>query len=152
MRSPSVLATLTRGVGAGLAGTAVMTAFQRLVEQPLTRRPDSHAPAEVAEALLPVHSASPAGRTRLNWVAHFGFGTVWGAGHALASRAGLRGQRAVHVVFALGYPADVLLATALGVYHPGRWSRQDWLVDVLDKYVALQATGFVHDRFLVPRR
>ena len=38
-------AFLGRGVLAGLAGTVVMTVFQRLVEMPLTSREDSYAPA-----------------------------------------------------------------------------------------------------------
>ncbi|MGY1858119.1 hypothetical protein [Modestobacter sp. SYSU DS0290] len=152
MATSGLLSSLARGATAGLAGTAVMTAFQRFVEQPLTGRPDSYAPAAIAEAVLRVRPRTPAGRTRLNWAAHFGFGTVWGGGHALAIRGGLRGQRAVHVVFALGYPADVLAGKLLGVYSPSRWTRQDWVVDVLDKYVALQATAFVSERFLAARR
>ena len=137
---------------AGLAGTGVMTVFQRLVEQPLTRRPDSYAPAEIAEALLPVRPSTAQGRTQLNWVAHFGFGTVWGAAYGLAARGGLQGQRAVHTIFAVLYPVDVLAATALGVYSPRSWSRQDWLVDVVDKYVALQGTSVAYDRLLAPQR
>jgi hypothetical protein len=152
MSTPGVLPSIARGVAAGLAGTAVMTAFQELVEKPVTRRPDSYAPAAITEALLRIRPATPAGRTRLNWAAHFGFGTVWGAAYGLASRAGLHGQRAVHTVFALGYPADVLAGMALGVYHPSRWSSQEWLVDVLDKYVSVQATGLVHDRVVGPAR
>lgn len=41
------------GVLAGLAGTAVMTAFQKLVEMPLTGRDDSYAPADFVERVLP---------------------------------------------------------------------------------------------------
>ncbi len=37
---------LGRGTAAGLAGTAVMTAFQVLVEMPLTGREESYAPAK----------------------------------------------------------------------------------------------------------
>ena len=37
------------------AGTAVMAVFQKLVEMPLTGRPDSYAPARFAEKALPVH-------------------------------------------------------------------------------------------------
>jgi hypothetical protein len=152
MTRPGAFVSIARGIAAGLVGTAVMTAFQEFVEQPLTGRPDSDAPAAIAEALLPVHPTTPATRTRLNWVAHFGFGTVWGAGYGLAHRAGLRGQRGVHAVFVVLYPVDVLTATALSVYHPGRWTRRDWVVDVLDKYVALQATGLAYDRLLAPER
>ena len=152
MPTPGLLSSLTRGVAAGLAGTTVMTAFQRFVEQPVTGRPDSYVPAEIAETLLRLHPGSPQARTRLNWIAHFGFGTVWGAAYGLAARSGLSGQKAVHTVFAVLYPADVLSAMALGVYHPSTWSRQDWVVDVVDKYLALQATGAAHDRLLAPGR
>ena len=152
MSRPGVLSSIARGMTAGLAGTGVMTAFQRFVEQPLTGRRDSYAPAEIAEALLPVHPSTPQGRTQLNWAAHFGFGTVWGAAYGLAARSGLQGQRAVHTIFAVLYPVDVLAATALGVYSPRSWSRQDWLVDVVDKYVALQGTSAAYDRLLAPQR
>ena len=144
----STAAALARGTAAGLAGTVVMTAFQELVEMRLTRRGDSYAPAELVEAATGLHPATAAARTRLNWAAHFGFGGVWGAGYGVAARAGLRGQRAVHTVFAVLYPVDVLVATALGVYSPGRWTARDWLVDAGNKYVAAQATGLVHDRLL----
>ena len=150
MASPSLPSSLARGVAAGLVGTTAMTAFQRLVEQPVTRRPDSFVPAEIAEA-LGVRARTAQGRTRLNWVSHFGFGSVWGAAYGVAAGAGLAGQRAVHTVFAVLYPVDVLAATALGVYAPRTWSRQDWVVDVVDKYVALQATGLAYDRALAPR-
>jgi hypothetical protein len=144
----STAAALGRGTAAGLAGTLVMTAFQELVEMRVTRRGDSYAPADLVEAATPLHPTTAAGRTRLNWAAHFGFGGAWGAAYGLAARLGLRGQRAVHAVFAVLYPADVLVATALGVYRPGRWTARDWVVDAGNKYVALQATGLVHDRLL----
>ncbi len=150
--APSTAAAIARGALAGEAGTAVMTAFQVLVEMPLTRRPPSYAPADLVEAVLPVHPTTALGRTRLNWAAHFGLGSVWGAAHGLVTRAGLRGQRAVHAVFAVLYPVDVLVGAALGVYHPRRWTAMEWVVDAGNKYVAVQATGLVHDRFLDPAR
>ena len=42
----------------------------------------------------------------------------------------------------------MLLNTALGLYHPTQWSRKDWIVDVVDKYVQAQATGALFDRLL----
>ncbi len=44
---------LGRSVVAGVAGTVVMTVFQKLAEMPLTGRPDSYAPAELVEKGLP---------------------------------------------------------------------------------------------------
>ncbi len=47
--SPSAIApAVARGVLAGLAGTAVMTAFEKFVEMPLTGRGESYAPANFA--------------------------------------------------------------------------------------------------------
>lgn len=63
---PSTAAVLGRGVLAGLVGTVAMTAFQKLVEMPITQRPESYAPADFAEKLLPVHPTTPEGRRRLN--------------------------------------------------------------------------------------
>ncbi len=155
MREPkqsSGAAVLARGVAAGVTGTVVMTAFQKLVEMPVTRRPDSYAPANFAERILPVHPTSSAARRQLNYATHFGLGVMWGSAYGVAAAAGLRGQRAVNTVFAAVYTGDVLLNTALGLYHPTSWSAQDWIVDVVDKYVQAQATGFVFDRFLDPAR
>ncbi len=141
-------AALARGAVAGLAGTGAMTAFQRLVEMPLTGRADSFAPADLVTRLLPVR---PTGRTRrrVNSAAHVAVGAAWGAAHGVAGHAGLRGQHAVATVFGVLYVGDVVANTALGLYEPHRWSARDWAIDVVDKLVLAEATGLVHDR-LVP--
>ena len=145
-------AVVGRGALAGLAGTVAMTAFQKLVEMPLTGRDESYAPAALAAKVLRVRPRSARGRKRLNDAAHYAFGTMWGAAHGVAAANGLRGQRAVHAVFATVYTGDVLLNTALGLYRPTTWSARDWAVDVVDKYVQAQATGIVFDRALDPAR
>lgn len=129
-----------------------MTMFQKLVEMPITGRADSFAPASFAEKILPVHSSSEQGRQRLNWATHFALGTLWGSAYGVAVHAGLRGPRAVTMVFATVYTGDVLLNTALGLYQPSKWSREDWAVDIVDKLVQAAATGAVYDRVLAPPR
>ena len=141
-----------RGIVAGVAGTVVMTAFQKLVEMPLTGRQDSYAPANFAQRVLPVRPASAEERERLNYATHFALGGMWGTAYGLAASAGLRGQRAVNAVFATVYTGDVLLNTALGLYQPTQWSTQDWVIDVVDKYVQAQATGLIFDTVLDPTR
>jgi hypothetical protein len=143
---------LTRGVVAGVAGTVVMTAFQRLVEMPLTQRGESDAPAEFAEKITPLDPQTHEGRRRLNYATHFSLGMMWGAAYGVAALKGLRGQQAVNTVFGVVYTGDVLLNTALGLYHPTTWSAKDLAIDLLDKYVQAQATGAVFDRVLDPRR
>ncbi len=149
---PSTATVLGRGVLAGLAGTVVMTAFQKLVEMPLTHRQDSYAPADFAEKVLPVHPTTAAGWWRLNYTTHFALGGMWGTAYGIAAARGLRGQKAVNTVFAVVYTGDVLLNAALGLYHPSRWTAKDWTIDLVDKYVQAQATGAVFDRVLDPAR
>jgi hypothetical protein len=148
----STATVLGRGALAGLAGTAVMTVFQRFVEMPLSQRQDSYAPAAFAERVLLVHPTSPQGRRRLNTIVHFALGGVWGTAYGVAASRGLRGQRAVNAVFAAVYTGDVVLNTALGLYQPRTWTAKDWAVDLVDKYVQAQATGAVFDRALDPAR
>ena len=73
-----------------------------------------------------------------------------GAVHGLVIRAGMRGQKAVAVTFATVYTGDLLLNTKLGLYEPGSWSKKDWAVDLVDKYVQAAATGAVFNRVLAP--
>ena len=148
---PPLAMTVGHGVVAGLAGTVAMTAFQKLVEMPLTGRSDSFAPAQFAEKLLPVRPRTDKGRTRLNYVTHFALGTMWGAAYGVAAHSGMRGQKAVAGVFGVVYTGDVLLNTALGLYEPWTWSGGDWAIDVVDKLVQAEATGAVFDRVLHPR-
>ena len=121
-----------------------MTAFQRLVEMPLTGRGDSYAPAAFAKRLLPVEV--DAGSDRVNGVAHFALGAMMGAVHGLVFRTGLRGHKAVAVTFTAVYTGDLLLNTKLGLYEPGSWSNKDWAVDLVDKYVQAAATAAVYER------
>ncbi len=143
---PGLTANIGRGIVAGVAGTVIMTAFQKLIEMPITGRGDSYAPADFAERVLPLHPTSPEGRNRLNYVTHFSLGGMWGTAYGIAATAGLRGQKAVYTVFATVYTGDVILNTVLGLYQPTQWSRQDWIVDIVDKYVQAQATGAVYER------
>ncbi len=143
----SLPSTMARGTAAGLAGAVVMTAFQRLVEMPLTGRKESYAPAALVMKLLPVAPKRKRDRRRLNYAAHFGVGVAWGVGHgALATRLGLSGQRAVATVFSVFYAGDVLGNTALGLEKPWQWSGQDLAVDVIDKLVLAETTGLVFER------
>lgn len=144
----SLPTTIGKGAIAGLAGTVVMTAFQRLVEMPLTGRDESYAPADLVMKLFPVAPKRKRDRRRLNYAAHFGVGVAWGLGHGLiATRAGLRGQRAVATVFGVIWGGDVLANTALGLTKPWQWSGQDLAIEVVDKLVLAETTGLIFERF-----
>ncbi len=141
-----VQGSLGRGVVAGVAGTAVMSAFQKLVEMPITGREESFAPANFAAKILPIEPKNEQERQRLNWVTHFALGAMWGSAFGIAGRAGLHGQKAVAAVFAAVYTGDVLLNTALGLYEPSSWTKRDLVVDVIDKLIQAEATGVIFDR------
>ena len=57
--SPGALRKRPRlpGVARGVAGTVVLTAFQKFVEMPLTKRGESFAPASVAEKVTPTDTS-----------------------------------------------------------------------------------------------
>lgn len=150
--SPSVLESVARGMAAGVAGTVVMTAFQEYVEMPNTKRGDSYAPANFAEKILPVHPGTEQGRKRLNWITHFGLGTMWGSAYGVSAHAGLRGPKAIAVVFATVYTGDMVLNTALGLYKPSTWTKQEWTIDLLDKFVQAAATGVLYDIVFRPAK
>lgn len=144
--APSAQATIGRGVLAGLAGTVVMSGFQKFAEMPLTGRDESFAPANFAAKILPIQPGNDQERQRLNWATHFALGAMWGSAFGIAGRAGLHGQKAVAAVFATVYTGDVLLNTALGLYQPSSWSTRELVVDLVDKLVQAEATGLIFDR------
>ena len=139
--------TLGRGVAAGLVGMVAMTAFQKLVEMPITGRGDSYAPADLAEKLLPLSGKRGSARDLRNYVTHFALGAGWGAARALVGRAGLSGQPAVAAVFGLMYPGDIVIVAGLGLDDPKEWSGRDWAIDTVDKFVLALATGIAYERF-----
>lgn len=142
----SLTASIARGVVAGVGGTGMMTAFQKLIEMPMTGRGESFAPANFAAKVLPIEPKNDHERRQLNWVTHFGLGAMWGTAVGIAGHAGLRGQKAVATVFATVYTGDVLLNTALGLYEPSKWSMRELVIDVVDKLIQAEATGLIFDR------
>lgn len=143
--TPSLARSIPRGMAAGIAGTAVMSAFQQFVEMPITGREASYAPADLAERILPIHPQTQQGRERLNWGTHMALGTLWGSAYGITTHVGLRGVKAFAVVFPAVYTGDVLLNTVLGLYKPGTWTAQEWAVDLTNKAVQAAATGILND-------
>jgi len=137
--------SIGRGAVAGIAGTVVMTGFQRFVEMPLSGREESYQPAELVEKVIGRETKQP-GRRVLNHVAHFGVGAAWGAAHGATAHAGIRGPRTVAAVFGVLWPSDVSSMVLLGLGEPPwRWSRQDLAIDVADKLVLAVATGAAYE-------
>lgn len=147
---PAVRTYIARGIVAGVAGTVAMTAFQKFVEMPITKREESYAPANFAQKITGIDAKTSDGRRRLNYATHFSLGMMWGAAYGLAAWRGLRGQKAVNAVFGVVYTGDVILNAALGLYHPSQWSAKELAIDLVDKYVQAQGTGALFDHLLDP--
>ena len=141
------------GMLAGVAGSVVMTAFQKLIEMPVSEREDSYQPAKLAQKLLPIDPPKDdKARNRLNYTMHFTLGAMWGGAYGVAAYNGLRGSHAVSRVFPVIYTNDLVVGTVLGLGKPWEWSRKELTIDVVDKFVQVAATSFIFDRFLDPKR
>jgi hypothetical protein len=142
-----------RGLAAGLAGTAAMTAAEKL-EQLATRRPNSYVPAHTLERLLGLPRKPDEERLWLNWAMHWGQGILLGAVRGLMAERGLRGPVGSFLFTNLRLLNDQTLENATGVgAPPWTWPVDEQAVDLLHKAVYAFATGAVADRLVEdPRR
>ena len=139
-----------RGLVAGAAGVAAMTAAEK-VEQVLTTRPNSFVPAHTLERLLGLPPKPDEERRWLNWAMHWGQGILLGAARGLMAELGLRGPVGSFLFTNLRLLNDQTLENATGVgAPPSTWPRDEWVVDVLHKAVYSVATGLIAERMIRP--
>ncbi|MUL41971.1 hypothetical protein FZ103_12430 [Streptomonospora sp. PA3] len=137
-----------RGMVAGAAGAAAMTAVEKL-EQAWSGRPDSHVPGLTLGRLagLPEQWAqrSQAG----NLAMHAGQGVLLGALRGVMAASGLRGPWASGMFFAVRLTNDQVLENATGVgAPPWTWPREELALDLAHKAVYAFVTGAVADRLV----
>jgi len=150
-RARALVPAAGRGVLAGLAGVAVMTAAEK-VEQAVTHRPASFVPARTLLTLLgrsPSDDDRPAG---WNHAMHWGTGAALGALRGVWAAVGLRGPQAhvAHTVVRLATDQTLENATGVGA-PPATWPRDELVVDVLHKAIYSVVTGLVAERIVPPR-
>lgn len=142
--------TVVRGLVAGLAGVAAMTAAEKL-EEAFTRRPNSYVPAHTLEQLLGLPHRPDEERLGLNWAMHWGQEIVLGPVRTLMAERGVRGPVGSFLFLNLRLLNDQTLENATGVgAPPWTWPTDEQTVDLLHKAVYAFATGVVADR-LTPR-
>ncbi len=149
-RARALLPAAGRGVVAGLAGVAAMTAAEKL-EQAVTHRPDSYVPARTLLTLLG-RPASDADRpTGWNHAMHYGTGAVLGALRGVWAAVGLRGPRAhlAHTVVRLSTDQTLENSTGVGA-PPSSWPLREQVVDIAHKAVYSLVTGLVAERLVRP--
>lgn len=139
---------ITRGLLAGLAGVAAMTAAEKL-EQVFTGRPNSYVPAHTLERLLGLPHKPDEERLGMNWAMHWGQGVLLGAVRALMAERGVRGPVGSFLFLNLRLLNDQTLENATGVgAPPWTWPLDEQVIDVLHKAIYAFVTGAVADRLV----
>ncbi len=137
-----------RGLAAGLAGVAAMTAAEK-VEQVFTHRPNSYVPAHTLERLLRLPQKPDKDRLWLNWTMHWGQGILLGAVRGLMAERGFRGPVGSFLFTNLRLLNDQTLENATGVgAPPWTWPVDEQAIDLLHKVIYAYATGAVADRLI----
>ena len=137
-----------RGLLAGLAGVAAMTAAEK---QGLarTRRPSSFGPGHTLERVLGLPSKPDQERLWMNWAMHWGQGVLLGAVRGLMAERGLRGPVGSFMFMNLRLLNDQTLENATGVgAPPWTWPIDEQAIDLLHKAIYAFATGAVADRLV----
>jgi len=137
-----------RGLAAGLAGVAAMTAAEKL-EQAFTRRPNSFVPGHTLERLLRLPSKPDEERLWMNWAMHWGQGALLGAVRGLMAERGFRGPVGSFLFMNLRLLNDQTLENATGVgAPPWTWPTDEQAIDLLHKAIYAFATGATADRLV----
>jgi hypothetical protein len=142
---------LAKGMAAGLAGGAVMTAVEK-AEQALTGRPDSHVPGRTLAHLLRLPDPDSDRVTR-NLAMHFGTAATAGVLRGAMAAANLRGPTAsfLHTWVRLAIDQTLENGTGAGAPPPS-WPRDELVIDVMHKAVYAFATGAAADALIRPAR
>lgn len=137
-----------RGMLAGLAGVAAMTAGEK-VEQRITHRPNSYVPAHTLERLACLPRRPDSERRTLNWTMHWGQGILLGAARGVMAEHGVRGPVGSFLFLNARLLNDQTLENATGVGSPPwRWPVDEQAIDLLHKAVYAFTTGAVADRLI----
>ena len=141
--------TAARGLLAGLAGVAAMTAAEKL-EQALTGRPNSYVPARTLGRLLNLPGRPNNERVGLNWAMHWGQGIALGVARAWMAERGVRGPVGSFLFMNLRLLNDQTLenATRAGA-PPWTWPVDEQAIDLLHKGIYAFVAGAVADRLIV---
>ena len=140
--------TAVRGLVAGLAGVAGMTAAEKL-EQMFTGRPSSYVPVHTLERLLGLPRKPDDERLWMNWAMHWGQGLLLGVVRALMAGRGVRGPVGSFLFMNVRLLNDQTLENATGVgAPPWTWPVDEQVIDLLHKAIYAFVTGAVADRLV----
>jgi hypothetical protein len=130
-----------KGAVAGAIGTAAITASQ-MIESKIRGREPSTAAAEAVEHVLDIEPKYNKAEQRLNNVAHFGYGTMWGVPRGILGAIGLGNLPATFLHF-LGVQAAamVVVPKTTDAPPPTEWPKEEIAVETLHHLVYATAAG-----------
>ncbi len=141
----AVAAAAGVGLAAGLAGTAAMTASST-IEMKLRGRAGSSAPADAAGKVLGIHPQDEKEQKRFATLAHWGYGTGWGAVRGVLAALGLPAPAATTAHLAMVWGTEQVMLPALGVSPPAtQWGAKEIAIDGWHHMVYAAATGAAYE-------
>jgi hypothetical protein len=144
MKLGDIAAAFGKGLFAGVAGTAAMTASST-IEMKLRGRLPSSAPATAAAKVLGVEPKGQKEEARFSNIVHWGYGTSWGTVRGLIGAVGLRGPRATAAHLAAVWGSEQVMLPALGVAPPlWEWGAKEVAIDGFHHLVYAGATSMAY--------
>jgi hypothetical protein len=142
----SVADAIGKGIVAGFAGTAAMTASSTL-EAKLRGREPSSAPSRATAKVLGIKEFEDSvAQARFNDLSHWGYGTGWGVLRGLLDAAGLSPKAATAAHGAAIYGAAQITLPALEIAPPSVfWPKEEIAIDAFHHAVYATATGVAYE-------
>jgi hypothetical protein len=138
----TIATNVGKGLVAGFAGTAAMTASSSL-EARLRQRQASTAPARATAKVLGIKEfESPIAAARFNDLSHWGYGTAWGVVRGLLAATGMSPRAATVAHGAAVWGSAQVTLPALEIAPPSVfWGRKEIAIDAFHHAVYTVATG-----------
>jgi hypothetical protein len=146
VKASNLAGALGKGLVAGFAGTAAMTASSTF-EQHLRKREASQAPAKATAKVLGIAEfESDAARERFSFLSHWGYGTAWGVVRAMLAATGLPPKAATAAHLAAVWGNEQVMLPALDVAPPiTMWGGKEIAIDACHHAVYATATGAAYE-------
>lgn len=141
----TLASSVGKGLFAGLAGTAAMTASSTL-EMKVRGRAGSSAPADAAQKVLGIEPVDDSAKERFSNMMHWGYGTGWGTVRGVLAAAGLSGLPATTLHFLAIWGSETVMLPTLGVAPPiSEWGAKEVAVDILHHLVYAISTNAAYE-------
>ena len=152
-RLDTLAGSIGRGLLAGFAGTAAMTASST-IEARLRHRAASTAPARATAKALGIRAFdSDLAQAHFNDLSHWGYGTGWGVVRGLLGATGMPPAKATAAHGAAVWGSAAVTLPALEVAPPlVFWGREEVAIDVFHHAVYAVATGLAYELVSAGRR